>query len=211
MRLASSTGRPGKPCPDGKGQIRQGLFAHVWCLTPACLSAACMHRCPSANCVFCFLSPSFLGPTSHSHSAPPNPFFPYSLSFFLVKGSRLVLLLVFCVFVFFLSDIRSWCPRLALWQSFRPSHSVPGGSGEVFPAPTVCELRENGSLTQESLKLNSIPSYLIHSSVGSQPTKTCSQDGVVVRGLAALTSLFSSLSPSALPVVSSLSCVVRRS
>ena len=115
----------------------------------------------------------------------------------------------FCFF--FLSDIRSWCPRLALWQSFRPSHSVPGGSGEVFPAPTVCELRENGSLTQESLKLNSIPSYLIHSSVGSQPTKTCSQDGVVVRGLAALTSLFSSLSPSALPVVSSLSCVVRRS
>ena len=117
----------------------------------------------------------------------------------------------FAFLFFFLSDIRSWCPRLALWQSFRPSHSVPGGSGEVFPAPTVCELRENGSLTQESLKLNSIPSYLIHSSVGSQPTKTCSQDGVVVRGLAALTSLFSSLSPSALPVVSSLSCVVRRS
>ena len=140
VRLASSTGRPGKPCPDGKGQIRQGLFVHAWCLTLACLSAACMHRCPSANCVFCFLSPSFLSPTSHSHSAPPNPFFPYSLSFLLVKGSHLVLLSVLRFCVFFLIWHQKLVSQVGTVAKFRPSHSVPGGSGEVFPAPTVCEL-----------------------------------------------------------------------
>lgn len=102
-----------------------------------------MHRCTSANCVFCFLSPSFLGPRPHSHSAAPDPFFPYSLSFLLVTGSRLVLLLVLRFFAFlFLLTSGVGVPGWHCGKDFGPPTLSLVGQGEVFPAPTVCELSE---------------------------------------------------------------------
>lgn len=67
---------------------------------------------------------------------------PYSLSFLLVTGSCWVLLSVLCCVFFFLLISGVGVPGWHRGKAFGPPTLSLVGRGEVFPAPTVCELSE---------------------------------------------------------------------